>query len=100
MPYHKITGKYFSTALATYIYSMIALIFIALIYISVVKNWFKKIPFRMTIMGLFTTLIISGVTLNVVRPKFYELASASGLCFTAIGMFFIINSGIFQEKKI
>ena len=55
MPYHKITGKYFSTALATYIYSMIALIFIALIYISVVKNWFKKIPFRMTIMGLFTT---------------------------------------------
>lgn len=100
MPYHKITGKYFSTALATYIYSMIALIFIALIYISVVKNWFKKIPFRMTIMGLFTTLIISGVTLNVVRPKFYELASASGLCFTAIGMFFIINSGIFQKKKI
>ena len=50
-------------------------------------------------MGLFTTLIISGVTLNVVRPKFYELASASGLCFTAIGMFFIINSGIFSEKE-
>lgn len=51
-------------------------------------------------MGLFTTLIISGVTLNVVRPKFYELASASGLCFTAIGMFFIINSGIFQKRKL
>lgn len=100
LPYHKITGHYFSTAYAICIYSVLAAVFIALVYLSVIRNWFKKTPMNLTLLGLFMTLAISGVTLNVVRPKFYELAQSSGLCFTAIGIFFMVNSGIFQKKKI
>lgn len=100
LPYHLATGYYFSGSLACFMYALTAAAFLALSYISIVKNWFGKTPLRLTILGLITTLFSSCVLVSVYAAQFYEIAQSSALCFLSIGFFFMLNSNIFTEKKI
>ncbi len=100
LPYHMITGHYFSSSLACLIYTLLGSLFIGLCFISIIKNWFSKTPFKVALMGLIVTLFASCAVINVMSPQFYEIAQSSALCFFAIGFYFMINSGIFMKRNI
>ena len=65
LPYHMITGYYFSASFACLMYTLGAVLFLGLCYLSIVRNWFSKTPLRLTILGLVTTLFSSCVLINV-----------------------------------
>jgi hypothetical protein len=100
LPYHMITGYYFSTPLAVLLFNLIGTLFLCMTFLSVISNWFKKVPYNLVLMGMFLTVIGSGIIINLLCPQFYEIAQASGFCFTVIGFYFMVNSGIFQNKTI
>lgn len=100
LPYHVITGYYFSAPLAVILFNLIGTLFLCLCYLSVIKNWFRKLPCNLTILGMLLIVFGSGILCNIICPQFYEIAQASGFCFTVIGFYFMVNSGIFQKKTI
>lgn len=100
LPYHMITGYYFSSSLACLLYTLTASLFLALCFLSIVKNWFKKTPFRLVVLGTIITLFSSCAIINVLATNFYEIAQSSALCFLVIGFYFMLNSGIFMKKDI
>lgn len=100
LPYHAITGYYFSSSLACLLYTFTAALFLALCFLSVVNNWFQKTPFKLVVLGILVTLFSSCLITNVLAANFYEIAQSSALCFLAIGFYFMLNSGIFTKKDI
>ncbi len=100
LPYHMITGYYFSAPLAVILFNVIGTLFLCLAYLSVIKNWFRKTPCNLTLLGMILIVFGSGMLCNILCPQFYEIAQASGFCFTTVGFYFMVNSGIFQKKTI
>lgn len=100
LPYHMITGYYFSSSLACLLYTLTASIFVGLCFLSIVKNWFYKTPFKIVILGTIITMFSSCAFINVLATNFYEIAQSSALCFLLVGFYFMLNSGIFTKNKI
>lgn len=100
LPYHMITGYYFSSSLACLLYTLLASLFLGLCFISIIRNWFSKTPFKIAILGTITTMFSSCAIINVLATNFYEIAQSSALCFLVIGFYFMLNSGIFTKNKI
>lgn len=100
LPYHLLTGYYFSAPLAVILFNLLGTLFMCLAYLSVIRNWFQRLPCHITIMGMVMLVMGSGLLQNLICPQFYEIAQSAGLCFMAIGFYFMVNSGIFQKKAI
>lgn len=100
LPYHMITGYYFSSSLACLLYTLGAAIFVPLCFLSIVKNWFKRTNLNIVILGMITTFFSSCALINVMSYNFYEIAQSSALFNLSIGFFFMLNSGIFTKDKI
>lgn len=100
LPYHLITGYYFSAPLAVILFNLVGTLFLCLAYLSVMKHWFKKVPYNITVMGMLMIVMGSGILHNLICPQFYEIAQSAGLCFMAVGFYFMVNSGIFMKKTI
>ena len=67
LPYHMITGKYFPSLWATFIYSIIGIIFLSLAYCAFMKRLFPKIPNRTAVSGLVIVQASSFVVLYYYR---------------------------------
>lgn len=100
LPYHMITGHYFASSLACLLYTLFAVVFLGLCFITIVKKWFSKTPLGIVILGLITTIFSSCALINLLSTQFYEIAQSSALCFLVIGFFFMLNSGIFTKDRI
>ena len=100
LPYHMITGKYFPSLWATFIYSIIGIIFLSLAYCAFMKRLFPKIPNRTAVSGLVIVQASSFVWYCITIGNFYELAQVSGFAFLIAGMYFLLRSGVVGEGKI
>ena len=100
LPYHKITGNYFSSGLACLLFSMIGLLFLGMAFWEIVKRWFKKLEFRMALLGFLCVEFSTTILINVKVTNFYEIAQSSAFCFLAIGFYFMITSNVFGKDKI
>ena len=100
LPYHMITGYYFPSSLACLLYTLIATLFVGLCFLSIVRNWFGNTPFKIVMLGTIITICSSCAIINVLATQFYEISQSSALCFLVIGFYFMLNSGIFMNKKI
>ncbi len=100
LPYHLITDKYFPTLWATFIYSIIGIVFLTLAYCAFVKRIFPKISNGIAISGLVIVQSTSFIWYCITIGNFYELAQVSGFTFLIAGMFFLLRANIFGEGKI
>lgn len=100
MPYHKITGYYFSVNLAVLLFSIIGIIFLSMTYYEFIKRFFPKIPLGCSVAGYIVMLIACGIWYNVYWALFYMTAISSGFMFITMGAYFLISSGIFGSGKI
>lgn len=100
LPYHLITGYYFSTPLAVLLFGGLGMIFLSLLYLEFIKKFHGKTPLNLVIGGLIMLQLASGVLYCFPTPLFYEIAQTSGfLCVTA-GAYFMLKSNIIGDGKI
>lgn len=100
LPYHLITGNYFPSLWATFIYSIAGIIFLSLSYYVFITRLFPKISKGIAISGLVIVQATSFVWYCITIGNFYELAQVSGFAFLTAGMFFLLRSGVVGEGKI
>lgn len=100
LPYNLLTGYYFPSYLACFIFGLIGSIFLIFAYFAMIRNWFRDTPFHLMLCGLIIVLMSCGVLFCVERPMFYEMEEASGFMFLTAGIFFLFISGILTKRQI
>ncbi len=100
LPYNLITGYYFPTAEAVLLFGVVGMIFLVLLFLEFAKIFCRKIPNSMLVSTLLILLVSCGVWYNFVYDNFYEIAQASGFCFTAGGFYFLLKSRVIGEGRI
>lgn len=100
LPYHILTGFYFPTPEAVFMFGALGILFLSFAYMAFCDLFCKRIPINMLLSGLFICQICSGVWYNFCSPLFYEIAQTSGFCFTCAGIWLLLRSGVLGEGKI
>lgn len=100
LPYHKLTGNYFPTDMAIWIFSCIGLVFLGLTYIAITKRWLRSVPCGCIIGGFIVLLSACGIWYSVGRVNFYEIAVSSGFMYLTAGAYFLITANILSKGKI
>ncbi len=100
LPYHLITGHYFPSQWAVFLFGALGIYFLYKFYIEYMKEFFKDISINLVLMGLVMIQLISGIWFCFPTPNFYEIAQTSGFMFCAGGFFFLMRSGVIGGKKI
>ena len=99
LPYHKLTGNYFASDMAVWIFSCIGLVFFGLTYIAIAKRWLKCVPCGCIIGGFMVLLSACGIWYSVGRAIFYEIAVSSGFMYLTAGAYFLITAIFFQMEN-
>lgn len=100
LPYHLITGSFFPTEIAVFLFSSLGLVFLAMTYNAIIKRRFSRIPSGCYIAGLAILLTACGIWYSVGRPLFYEISISSGFAFTTLGAYFLISSNVTENGEI
>lgn len=100
LPYHLLTGEYFITSVAVFIFGALGIVFLSLLYLEFCERFCKKLPNNILLCTFVILQLSSGVWYNFMSPLFYEIAQSSAFMFTVAGFFFLLRSGILGEGKI
>lgn len=100
LPYTLLTGFYFPTAEAVLLFGALGVLFLVLLFLEFAEIFCRRVSNSMLISTLLILLVSCGVWYNFVYDNFYEIAQASGFCFTAAGFFFLLRSRIIGEGRI
>ena len=100
LPYHLITGNYFPTDIAIYLFSVIGLAFLCWLYFEVIRRFFSRLPLRVALSGFVVMISSCGVFYLTGRTLFYEISISSGFMFTTLGAFLLVASNIFEDIKL
>ena len=100
LPYHMVTGEYFNTSAAVFIFGALGIVFLSLLYLEFCERFGKKLPNNILLCTFVIMQLSSGVWYNFMSPLFYEIAQSSAFMFTVAGYFFLLRSGIIGEGKI
>ncbi len=98
LPFHLLTGQYFSSAWAVFIFGAVGLIFLALFFKKLCERFFKDISLGLYLSSLLTILLSCGVWFCFMTPNFYEIAQNSGFMFVTLGAYFLVSSGILSQN--
>ena len=100
LPYHMVTGCYFPTGFAVWLFGMIGMLFLSLCFMAVADRYARKVPLNILLASLFILQIGSGVFYNFMRSNFYEIAQSSGFMFTCLGFYFLIRADLVGDRRI
>ncbi len=100
LPYNLITGYYFPSMVATFIFSSIGLVFLALTFMKLVKRYFDDIELSMYVVSLIMLLTTCGIWYCLLPSNFYEIAQSSGFCFVTLGAYFLVSANVFDKGRI
>lgn len=98
LPFYLITGHYFSTVWAVFIFGFLGLAFLILFYNCICHRFFNKITVGMFTSSLIMLLLGCGVWFCFMTPNFYEIAQTCGFAFVCMGAYFLADSGILSDK--
>ena len=99
LPYHMITGYYFSTNLAVLLFGIVGIIFLAMTYLAVAKRWFRDVSAGGVLAGLVVLFSVCGIWFSLGRPLFYEISISSGFAFVTMGAYFLISSNVVSAGR-
>lgn len=100
LPYHLLTGYYFSTILSILIFGGIGICFLSMTYKVFIRKFFPNIPLRLAIFGLLTLHMSSGIWYCFCAMNFYEIAQSSGFCFVTMGAYFLLSANVIGDGRI
>ena len=100
LPYHLLTGCYFPTPEAVLLFGAVGIFFLSMLYLAFCDLFAKRIPVNLVLSGLLICQLSSGVWYNFLSPLFYEIAQASGFCFTCMGFYFLLRSGVVGDSPV
>lgn len=100
LPYYKITGFYFPSVWAVFLFVAAGICFLSAFYIKFIKKFFPEISVGIMLAGLLIIQLSSGAWFNLAVTNFYKIAQSSGfLCITA-GAYFMLGANLVGEGKI
>lgn len=100
MPFHLLTGYYFSTNVAVLLFSVIGLWFLIRLYRTAMKKWFGTLPMGLVFSGEVVMVCACGIWYALSRPKFYEIAVSCAFMFLTMGVYFLLSSNILGDGRI
>ncbi len=100
LPYHLLTGYYASSSLSVLFFACVGFVFLMLSYFQIVERWCGTVSIGSVWSGLVVLLSACGIWYSVGRPKFYEIAIASGFMFLTIGVYLLFKSGIGSKNSM
>lgn len=100
LPYYKLTGYYFPSTWAVWIFCVLGIIFLSKLYYQFVKRFFSHIPIGIMNMGLIILQASTGVWFCMAVPNFYEIAQSSGFASVTIGAYFMLTSNVINDDKV
>ncbi len=100
LPYHLLTGYYFPSVWAVFLFGALGLVFLCLAYKSFIKRIFPNVRYGMYLSGLITTVASCGIWFCYMTPQFYEIAQTSGFLFVTLGAYLLFNSGVLDKGKV
>ncbi len=100
LPYHLITGYYFPSIWAIFLFGIIGIIFLTKFYLCFIEKFFKKINSSLALMGCVIMQLSSGIWFCFNLSNFYEVAQTSGFVCVAVGAYFMMSSNVIGDGKI
>lgn len=100
LPYNLLTGYYFPSSWATWLFGVIGMIYLTRFYLLLVKKFFEDIKASQVILGLFILQLTSGIYLCFNYANFYEIAQASGFACLPSGAYYMLRSNVLGDGKI
>ena len=100
LPYHLLTGYYFPSFWAVWLFGCIGIFFLTKLYLLFMRKFFKDIRSSIVLMGLFMMQFISGVWFDFHISKFYEIAQTSGFACVAAGAYFMLKSNVIGGGEV
>lgn len=100
LPYHLLTGYYFSTIFAILIFGCVGIIFLSGVYKLFINKFFPDLPLRLSVFGLLIFHMSSGIWYCFCAMKFYEIAQSAGFCFTVMGVYYLLKSNVIGKGHI
>jgi hypothetical protein len=100
LPFRLITGRYFPTNIAVFIFTVIAALALIGVWRQIVIRYVRRIPYLLYLSGALCLISCSQILRNLARAEFYELAATSALAFAALGIYFVLKSSTGKTLKI
>lgn len=100
LPYHKLTGYYFPSCWAVFLFGAFGIIFLTKFWLSLAEKFFKNTYASLILGGLVIMQLSTGIILCNISPLFYEIAQSSGFLCTVAGAYFLMSSNVIGEGKI
>lgn len=100
LPYHMITGYYFPSVWAVWLFSAGGIMFLTAFYLNFMKRFFAHIRSSLILSGLAMIQFVTGIYFCLPVTNFYEIAQASGFFFVTGGAYFLITSNVIGDGKI
>ncbi|MCD8089667.1 MAG: hypothetical protein LUD81_03430, partial [Clostridiales bacterium] len=100
LPYHIITGYYFPTQWAVFLFGALGIYFLYKLYMEYIGEFFKNLKISFVLTGLVMLETISGIWFCFPTTNFYEIAQTSGFLFCTSGFYFLLRSGVIGGRSI
>lgn len=100
LPYHLMTGYYFPSVWAVWLFGAFGIYFLAKFYFCFINKFFRDTPSSLVLMGFITLELSSGIFLCFNVPNFYEIAQSSGFLCTTAGAYYLMRSNVIGGGNI
>lgn len=100
LPYKAITGYYFPSCWAVWLFGVGGIWFLTAFFLTFIKKFFKNLKGENVILSLLLLQVTSGIWFCFKDGNFYEIAQSSGFLCTVGGAYFLLKSNIIGEGKI
>ncbi|MDR0936280.1 MAG: hypothetical protein LBM98_06335 [Oscillospiraceae bacterium] len=99
LPYHILTGNYLPNAVAISFFTIAAGIFLMLLWRAISVKFLNKMPYVFFMCGAAAVYCCSLITVNLHMLRKYEMSSAAGIMFVALGMYLLFQA-VFKKENL
>lgn len=99
-PYYKLTGCYFPSSWAVFLFGILGIIFLTKLYLCFMEKFFGSIRSSNILAGLVLMQMVTGIWFCFNVPNFYEIAQTSGFVCVTAGAFCLLSSNVIGDGKI
>ncbi len=92
LPFKALTGAYFPPYFAVFLFCLIAMLALLKVWKHLTQRFMRNMPYIMYALGSLTISMSTMILYIARRPRFYEVAVASGICFATLGLWQILKA--------
>ena len=100
IPYHLLTGYYFPSVWAIWLFGCAGIIFLTKLYLCLMEKFFSRTRASLVLMGLFMMQLVSGIWFTFNKANFYEISQNSGFACVTAGAYLLISSNVIGDGML